>query len=221
MTIAGQTVTPAYAGRTPLFAGEDQIDFVLPDNVVTGCYTPVEISVAGQASISFCRPIGTGEACTHPLGLDAASLAKLDAGGTVNAGVFLMLTAGWRAAPCRAPAADFRMPMPTPLFKCSSRFWLPLAVILIRSQPDPAPFRYQPIRQGIQCAESFGIGGTVLDAGPAVTFNGKRGVPGARSSVAGVGDGRISILVLRPLDPRSWTVSGTGGKDCRFVFRHH
>ena len=41
--VGGVTITPTFAGRAPGFAGEDQIDFVLPANVPTGCAVSFQI----------------------------------------------------------------------------------------------------------------------------------------------------------------------------------
>src|SRR5580698_10538295 len=99
VTIAGQTVTPTYAGRTPQFAGEDQVDFVIPANVVTGCYVPVSVTATGQVSQDVVLPIAPSgsSACKHIFGLSPAALATLDSGGTANVGLFQILS-GYAAA---------------------------------------------------------------------------------------------------------------------------
>jgi len=91
--INGSAVQPFYAGRSPQYPGLDQIDFVLPADLVPGCYTDVIVGVAGASSNVVAIPTAAAgaAACTHPFGLTAASLAKLDNGGTVNVGALLLL----------------------------------------------------------------------------------------------------------------------------------
>src|SRR5262249_33242637 len=84
-----------YAGRAPQFPGEDQINVQLPSDVATGCYVPASVTASGQVSqdvVLSIAPVGSA-ACTHPFGLSHSALARLDAGGTVNIGLFLALRA--------------------------------------------------------------------------------------------------------------------------------
>jgi uncharacterized protein (TIGR03437 family) len=41
--LGAQVLTPAYAGRTPGFAGLDQVNFTIPANAPAGCYVPLRI----------------------------------------------------------------------------------------------------------------------------------------------------------------------------------
>ena len=52
--VAGQPLSPSYAGRSPLFPGEDQINFQLPavGQVPEGCSVPIVVMVNGAASNS-------------------------------------------------------------------------------------------------------------------------------------------------------------------------
>src|SRR5258708_6448980 len=94
VTVAGKVITPDYAGRSPNFAGLDQINFKLPADVTTGCYVPATVTASSQVSQDFVLSIAaSGSVCTHPLGLTQSSLATLDSGGTVNVGLFQMLRA--------------------------------------------------------------------------------------------------------------------------------
>ena len=52
--VGGMAITPFYGGRAPCCAGEDQIDFTLPDNVPTGCTTELHVTVNGNASLPSC-----------------------------------------------------------------------------------------------------------------------------------------------------------------------
>ncbi|HUA19039.1 MAG TPA: hypothetical protein VMU80_27065 [Bryobacteraceae bacterium] len=88
--VGGMAITPFYGGRSPCCAGEDQIDFTLPDNVPTGCTTELHVTVNGHASqstfISVAAKPGDA-ACTLP-GYTTAQLEALDNGGSVTLGRF-------------------------------------------------------------------------------------------------------------------------------------
>ncbi len=88
--VGGISVTPAYAGRSNLFPGLDNISFQLPANVPTGCSVPVQVSVAGQLSNVATIAIAPGSgasACVDPQ-FTSSVLSKLDAGGAITAGYF-------------------------------------------------------------------------------------------------------------------------------------
>ncbi len=95
VTVAGKVITPDYAGRSPSFAGLDQFNFKLPADVATGCYVPASITAGGQVSQDFVLSIAASgsSTCTHPLSLSQSDMATLDAGGTVNIGLFQILRA--------------------------------------------------------------------------------------------------------------------------------
>lgn len=90
--VGGTSITPAYAGSAPNFAGADQIDFTLPANVATGCVVPFQISENGILSkptfLSIATPGAT--ACVQP-GYTTSQLQSFDNGGTVDVGGFSIL----------------------------------------------------------------------------------------------------------------------------------
>jgi uncharacterized protein (TIGR03437 family) len=91
--VGGVSITPLYAGRAPGLAGADQINFVLPANVPTGCTVSFQISVNGalsNAAFIAIAPDATSTACVLP-GFTAAQLQAIDQGGTYNAGLFEVL----------------------------------------------------------------------------------------------------------------------------------
>lgn len=87
--VNGTSITPAYAGRSNLFPGLDNVAFQLPANVATGCNITLQVSVAGQLSnLTTIAIAPAGQtACVDPQ-YSPAILSKLDSGGTVNAGYF-------------------------------------------------------------------------------------------------------------------------------------
>jgi uncharacterized protein (TIGR03437 family) len=64
--VGGQALTPLYAGRSPQFPGEDQINFQLPPKgqVVEGCSVSISVMVDGVNSNTATLPIAiAGGAC--------------------------------------------------------------------------------------------------------------------------------------------------------------
>lgn len=88
--VGGVSVTPLYAGRAPGLAGADQINFVLPANIPTGCTVSFQVSVNGALSnptFIAIAPDATSSACVLP-GFTSAQLQNLDNGGTTTTGGF-------------------------------------------------------------------------------------------------------------------------------------
>jgi len=87
--VGGTAITPAYAGASG-FAGLDQIVFVLPASITTGCTVTLQISVGGVLSsvtTIAIAPSNTANACVLA-GYTTAQLQSLDQGGTITAGGF-------------------------------------------------------------------------------------------------------------------------------------
>jgi uncharacterized protein (TIGR03437 family) len=61
--------TILYAGRSPLFAGLDQINFIVPQGASKGCYAPVWVKVAGDrvSNVTTLSIADAPGACTDPL----------------------------------------------------------------------------------------------------------------------------------------------------------
>jgi uncharacterized protein (TIGR03437 family) len=87
--VNGTAITPTYAGSAPNYSGLDQIDFVLPANVTTGCTVPVQVLVNGvssRANFISIAPAGS-DACVQP-GFTTAQLQAFDDGQSLNYGNF-------------------------------------------------------------------------------------------------------------------------------------
>jgi uncharacterized protein (TIGR03437 family) len=217
VTIAGEIVKPDYAGRSPSFAGLDQIDFTIPANVVTGCYVPVSVTASGQVSQDFVLPIAKSgsTACTHIFGLSESALATLDSGGAVNVGLFQVLRAfvaslggavegaGGLFDNANAsavfnmynliPVAYGAVSYPAPLNKC----------VVIDQVNTSGGFSLPPFNQ---------IGGTELIPNPITLAI--SGPGGANANILRQTDGGyVSAFIPPILGPGSWTISGTGGAD--------
>jgi len=85
--VGGIVVTPAYAGRSSGSPGLDQVVFMLPSNVPTGCFVSLQVRagerLSNLGSIAVAEPGKT--ACSHPT-LSEAQLSRLDQGGTLTIG---------------------------------------------------------------------------------------------------------------------------------------
>ena len=85
VVIAGRVVTPFYAGRSPNFAGLDQVNFIVPEDVRPGCYVPVAVRAGGRLSNVASVPVtAAGRTCPHLFNLSEQSAARIDAGQTVT-----------------------------------------------------------------------------------------------------------------------------------------
>jgi len=217
VTIAGQIVKPEYAGRSPSFAGLDQINFTIPANVVTGCYVPLSVTASGQVSQDVVLPVAKSgsDACTHIFGLSDSALATLDSGGTVNVGIFQILSAfvaslggavqgagglfdhGDANAVYNVynliPVAYGAVTYPAPLNKC----------VVIDQNITSGGFNLPPFNQ---------IGGTELVA-DAITLM-INGPGGANANILRqTNGGYVSAFIPPILGAGSWTISGMGGAD--------
>jgi uncharacterized protein (TIGR03437 family) len=87
--VGGVAIPVAFAGRAG-YAGEDQINFVLPANIATGCAATLQISVNGvlSAPTSISIAPDTGSSACVMTGYTTAQLQSLDQGGTITTGGF-------------------------------------------------------------------------------------------------------------------------------------
>jgi uncharacterized protein (TIGR03437 family) len=83
--VAGRAITPLYAGRSPQFAGVDQITIALPAGIVTGCYVPITVRANGVISntASLAIASGTDATCSDELTALPASFAAEYSVGTI------------------------------------------------------------------------------------------------------------------------------------------
>lgn len=87
--VGGVSGPVAYAGRAG-YAGEDQINFVLPSNAPTGCTVSLQLSVNGilsNTTFIAIAPDANSSACVQP-GFTPDQLKKFDSGGTYTTGGF-------------------------------------------------------------------------------------------------------------------------------------
>ena len=89
VTVGGRRITPLYAGASSGYPGLWQINFTLPADITPGCFVTAQAGAGGELSNTVLIPIAADgqSACSDPL-LSQASLAVLDAGGTIKGGGF-------------------------------------------------------------------------------------------------------------------------------------
>ncbi len=88
--VGGVSIKPLYAGRAPGLAGADQINFVLPANIPTGCTVSFQVSMNGvlsQNAFIAIAPDGNSTACVQP-GFTTSQLQQYDNGASYTLGVF-------------------------------------------------------------------------------------------------------------------------------------
>lgn len=212
INIAGQTTTATYAGRSPNFPGLDQVNFVIPANVPAGCYIPAEITASGQPSNLFYLSIGSGSrTCTHPLGIPAASLAKLDAGSTANVGLFLMLTAVELGVPAQGTGGAFIKVNANEAFQLTNR-----VLYSFGGAPYPVASGSCAVLDSYNPTASFAVpdfsqvGGQELNAGAGLTISGSNG---NSQGILHQDTGGYLAVFFATLGKGTWMLSGTGGPD--------
>lgn len=89
--VGGKAIAPVYAGRSPSYAGLDQINLQLPPDVQTGCAVSFQVSVGGQisnrTSIAIAPP--NSDVCS-PSPFSPDILSRLDQGGSLVVGNFFL-----------------------------------------------------------------------------------------------------------------------------------
>ena len=220
VNIAGVTTPAAYAGRSPQFPGLDQINFVLPNNVATGCYIPAEITASGRPGNLFYLSIAPAGAstCTHPLGLPAAAMSRLDTpGGTISFGMFQMLRAVVLGLPAEGAGGLFETVDANATFQTFSQILLafggynypvPSGSCAVLDTVDPA--------SGFSVPNLTALGGKELKSADFVSLSGTNGNSATilRQMDANGNDigGYLSVF-FSTLGKGTWTLSATAGKD--------
>lgn len=217
VNIAGTIIKPDYAGRSPSFAGEDQINFKVPAKIALGCYIPAEVTVGGQASNAFVLPIASGPACVHPYGLGSDALARLDAGKTVNTGVFLMLTAVLDNVAAQGAGGIFLESDANAAFQLFEKI-----MVSFGGYSYPVAAGSCAVQDIIEPAAGFtipvlGTLGPELNAGFALSLDGtngkSNGITRATDGTTGKENGGYLTTFFDTLGKGTWTLSGLGGAD--------
>jgi uncharacterized protein (TIGR03437 family) len=210
VVIGGKTVTPGYAGRSPAYAGLDQINFTVPADLAPACYVPLAVVANGRLSNIVSAPVTqSSRYCAHPFELSRSALERLDGGGPIMAALALMERhsapgrvsegAGIGFAEMTADDVEtFVTPSPDPH---DGPREAGSCVVLPSELSRTVPFRPSVGRP------------RYVDAGPAVRLSGPSySVDLARTPGSGYG---ANLTPSGPSILRAgmWTYSGTGGAD--------
>ncbi len=223
VTVGGASATVQYAGRSPTYAGLDQVNIKLPPAVPLGCYVPAVVTVDGIPSNDF--TLSTASAigsCVHPFGLSAQSEAAVDAGGSANVGVFAAIRGA--VPPITAEGAGG-------LFESAnaSQLYATYATLLTNFHVEyyPAPLggcvvydELNGVSTGAPIPQDFtGIGSKELQPAASLTLSGPNNASqGIIRAGNANGSGYLWVNILSALGtpllgPGTWTLSGAAGPD--------
>jgi len=104
VNISGITVPASFAGPAPGIAGVNQINFPLPGDFATGCYTPVSVTAGNSVSNTVTIATSTSGPCAHPLGLSVGQMKALDTGSSIRLGMISFHADVLAPQPCVAGA---------------------------------------------------------------------------------------------------------------------
>jgi uncharacterized protein (TIGR03437 family) len=214
VVIGGQTLTPQYAGRSPSFAGLDQINVQLPASFtssgasvasIAGCFTPLAVSTGSGSSTTVAISLASGGgACPNPYGLSPTALATLDAGGTAVLGAFTAERVDVDGMFLDAVVGGFVQINANDL----------AAIAASGPQQTLAPPGTCAAFQGAGVYSTPQTNLHYLDAGPSLKLTGPGGVT-QTLALQQVGDYAAGGSFTAPkfLTSGTWTVTGTGGND--------
>lgn len=239
--VAGQSITPIYAGRSPAYPGLDQLDFQIAADatVPDSCFVPIAVSVNGVVSnyATFAKTT-TGTTCPAPLGLPTAALQKLDAGGKINVGLLSL-----SRSTIQASAFGFTVTAATEhgggtfaSLDAAGVFGLiqtpgampplnPSGTCLVQTQDaiTPPPFTVPAVPQPLNAGTKLTLTGPNSkshDLPPETGFGYGAFLAQSGASIAGISLAGIAGIPKVPdgtpasfLEAGQWTISGAGGSD--------
>jgi uncharacterized protein (TIGR03437 family) len=230
VVVGGRTVSPTYAGRSPNFPALDQINFVLPGDVATGCYVPVTVRAGNRISNAGSLAIRTGGGvCEHPLGLVESALQRLESGQTITMGSlslnkfnFAGLAAGEAAAASFAEVDASGVFVQSGLSSLASN--LPLSIdtsAVTVGRPgqcfvttiDPQETTDTPDLPANPAVRVLDAGSTLRLSGPAGRARDLTRAQGGTSYAAPLSSSFLGGTAPAFLQAGAWQIAGTGGAD--------
>ncbi|MFB3776279.1 MAG: hypothetical protein ACE141_01675 [Bryobacteraceae bacterium] len=216
--VGGKSAKVDYAGRSPYYAGIDQINFVVPEGV-EGCYVPINLKVDGVLGNPVTMSIAaSGKTCSDSSGLASPDLERaLESGeariGVINLGqVKSTMRSGatkTEASLDQGAAAFFR--------RTVSEMLAGLGPVQVASTPGACVVYGLRAQDDIQWVPYDPVPKQPLDAGPALFVSGPGGArdiaqvrQGLYDSVFAYSDGQV---VTQPvyLVPGAYAVDNGGG----------
>lgn len=91
VTVGTRQITPFYAGTSFGYPGLFQINFKLPTDIATDCFTTVTVTAGDEVSNTVVVPIAAaGQTSCSDASTPASILSKIDAGANINFGAFAL-----------------------------------------------------------------------------------------------------------------------------------
>ncbi|MGA1996317.1 MAG: hypothetical protein ABSH45_11125 [Bryobacteraceae bacterium] len=84
VNVDGTPITPLYAGASSGYPGLWQINFTLPASIAADCFASVQVSAGGQLGNLVTISIAAAGQTSCTSQISAATLSKLDSGGTIT-----------------------------------------------------------------------------------------------------------------------------------------
>lgn len=203
--VGGMRIAPAYAGRSNLYPGLDNVVVQLPSNVPTGCDVTLQVRAGGggggggggaghlsNVTTIAIAPLGA-PACVSPI-FNSSVLSRLDQNLSVTVGRFLL---GGVPGPGGGAIADGEFFKATADQFGQAAIWLPApgtCEVASRGSTTDLPPGMSALDAGLLTVNGPGIPNQVLSTGPTGEYN-------FRWSPDPVATGN------------AYTISGTGGKD--------
>jgi uncharacterized protein (TIGR03437 family) len=202
VTAGAHQITPLYAGTSFGYPGLFQINFKLPTDIATDCFTTVKVTAGGEVSNMVVIPIAAaGEtSCTDPT-MPATVLSKLDSGANINLGSFVVakVTSGTTTQETSSGAV---------------LSFTPSEWTILNSGPTFGACRLYE-RTYPQNGKDPGSADSFLNAGTRLPLSGPNLAAGSGLSITGTPTGPFYTTALTPgpVATGTYTISGTGGAD--------
>lgn len=220
--VGDQPATVLYAGRTSQFAGEDQINFVVPQGV-QGCYLPVAVK-AGTAGVlsnftSMSVASAAGGTCSDADGISSSDITKLESNGSIKLGVIdlnrIALTVNAGSLGTISRTSDSA----SAIFGQYSTSQM-AASLGVTQSPSPGTCTVTQFL-GLDPLPNDPVKPTALDAGGSISLTGPNGNKPIASTSTGVYSATLGGVPVDQLltgtagatylDPGSYTLTGSGG----------
>ena len=201
--LGGVQATTVYQGRSGCCVGEDQIVFVVPNNVPTGCAVPLVAQINNQVSNTVLIPVANGSrSCTlSDVPLPATTVLQFGAG--LKLGALELDHFSNNNGSGFFDQAQFNFVKILGGISPGIQPFLP-------SYLDSRPTGTCTLLQGGSLSDPFFNDLGPLDAGSKFTVSGPNG---SMTITAATGDKPVLSAAGTFLVPGNYTVSGTGGKD--------
>jgi uncharacterized protein (TIGR03437 family) len=218
--VGGIAAAVQYSGRTPLYPGEDQIDFQVPSNAPLGCWVPVYVKTAGSVVSNFVSmAIQTaGGACTNATSpsisnifLNGGNLGRAIV-GRVNTVEDVGVT-----APVTVTAdyhLSFAFAIPTSAFPFNPAMTLPPPGGCTDYTESGDVTNANPLPGSLPPSAPLGLGAPLLLTGP----NGMKTLTADFNAPFSVRSGQLGGFITNNilpnslyLNPGAYSISGMGG----------